>query len=129
AAIIIAKIDYWKELLLSGNLSDFEKELHSLLLELYGEIMKELLNEVGRSSALKARLQALGASLGMSGLKLRSARVQIGTGQWIEYSSYYARRAAAGSSNTSRHLSGLYWGIANRATPKFDFTTFYIRRN
>jgi len=119
ATIIIARIDCWKAMLLEGGLSSFEQELHGLLQELHGEIMKELLNEVGCSPAFKTRLKALGASLGLSRLKLRPARVQIGTGQWIAYKSYYAHRAVGVASQANRHLSGLYWGLADRATPKY----------
>src|SRR5690606_23884472 len=102
-----------------GDLSGFEQEVQSLLQQLYGAIMKELLQEVGCSRGFKKRLKTLGLSFGLSHLKLRQTRLQIGTGQWIEYRSYYARQAANGYRGVNRQLSHLYWGCVDRASPKY----------
>lgn len=51
--IILNRTDHWKELLLQGDLDTFEQELQSLLQQLYGAIMRQLLNEVGSSLAFK----------------------------------------------------------------------------
>ncbi len=117
--IILSCVDSWKERLLEGDLTGFEQEAQSLLQQLYGEIMKELLREVGCSRGFKKRLKTLGLSLGLSHLKLRQTRLQIGTGQWIGYRSYYARQAVEGYRGVSRQLSHVYWGCAGRASPKY----------
>ena len=117
--IILSCVDSWKERLLGGDLTGFEQVAQSLLQQLYGEIMKELLREVGCSRGFKKRLKTLGLSLGLSHLKLRQTRLQIGTGQWIGYRSYYARQAVEGYRGVSRQLSHVYWGCAGRASPKY----------
>lgn len=117
--IILSRLDHWRELLLSGDLAGFEKELHCLLQELYGEIMRELLQQVGCSGDFRKRLKILGLSLGLSVLKLRQTRLQIGTGQWISYRSYYARRVEDRHQVINRHLSHVYWGCMDRASPQY----------
>jgi len=117
--MILSRVDHWRELLLNGELAAFEEELKSLLQQLYGAIMQGLLQEAGCSRAFKKRLKTLGLSLGLSHLKLRQTRVQIGTGQWIKYRSYYARQAMDGYRGVSRQLSHVYWGCVDRASPKY----------
>jgi len=117
--IILSRVDYWQELLLNGDLDAFEQELQNLLRQLYGEIMRELLREVGCSLAFKKRLQCLALSFGLSSLKLRWTRIQIGTGEWIKYRSYYAHQTVAGYRGVNRQLSHVYWGCVNRASPKY----------
>jgi hypothetical protein len=117
--IILSRVEYWRELLLSGDLARFEQEVQGLLQQLHGEIMRQLLEEVGISQAFKKQLKILGLSFGLSHLKLRRTRIQIGTGQWIEYRSYYAHQAQNGYGEVNRQLSHLYWGCVDRASPKY----------
>lgn len=118
-SIILSRLDHWQELLLNGDLASLEQELQGLLQQLYGEIMGHLLEETGCSGAFKKRLQILGMSLGLSSLKLRQTRIQIGTGQWIEYRSYYAHQVKGGHAEVNRQLSHVYWGCVDRASPKY----------
>jgi len=117
--IILSRVDDWKECLLQGDLGAFEQELQSLLQGLQGEIMGQLLDEVGSSPAFKNQLQKLALRSGLSRLKLRQTRLQIGTGQWIEYRSYYAHQTINGYRNVNRQLSHMYWGCVDRASPKY----------
>ena len=118
-SIILRRVEEWRELLLAGDLAGFEQELQGALRQLYGAIMQQLLNEVGSSRPFKTRLKALGLSLGLRRLKLRSTRIQVGTGQWIEYRSYYAHQAEKGYRGANRQLSHVYWGCVDRASPKY----------
>lgn len=118
-SIVLSRVEEWRELLLAGDLAGFERALHSALMQLYGEIMRHLLQEAGSSGAFKKQLKALGLSFGLSRLRLRCARIQSGTGQWIEYQSYYATQADAGSQAVDRQLSYVYWGCVDRASPKY----------
>ena len=86
-SIVLSRVEEWRELLLAGDFAAFEQEVQSLLRQLHGEIMRELLGEVGSSQAFKNKLKALGLSFGLSRLKLRSTRIQVGTGQWVDYRS------------------------------------------
>lgn len=116
---ILARLDHWQELLLRGDLAGLEQELQVVLQQLYGEIMKHLLQEVGCSSGLRKGLKVLGLSLGLTELKLRRTRLQIATGQWISYRSYYACQKTGDQRIASRHLSQIYWGCVDRASPKY----------
>lgn len=117
--LILDKVENFKALLLNGDLSKLEEELHKLLIELYNEIMSHLLNEVGRSVALKEKLKAVGLSLGLSNLKLRKNRLQISTGYWVSYESYYAHQVNKQGVSVNRQLSHVYWGCLDRASPKY----------
>lgn len=117
--IILSRVDHWEELLLKGDLAGYEQELHSLQQQLYGEITEHLLNKVGTSLAFKKRLKILGLSFGLSRLKLRRTRIQVGTGQWIEYRSYYAHQVEDQPRAVNRQLSQVYWGCVDRASPKY----------
>lgn len=117
--IILSRVEHWKEQLLNGDLAGYEQELQGLLQQLYGEIMRQLLEEVGCSQKLKKQLKILALSLGLSSLKLRRTRLQIGTGEWIEYRSYYAHQTVGGYPGVNRQLSHMYWGCVDRASPKY----------
>ena len=117
--LILSRVTHWQELLMKGDLSGFEEELHRFVQQLYGEIMRHLLEEVGSSRAFKKKLKILGLSMGLSSLKLRHTRIQIGTGEWIEYRSYYAHRSLNDNRSINRQLSHLYWGCVDRASPRY----------
>lgn len=118
-SIVLSRVEEWRELLLAGDFAAFEQEVQSLLRQLHGEIMRELLGEVGSSQAFKNKLKALGLSFGLSRLKLRSTRIQVGTGQWVDYRSYYAHEVKKGYRGANRQLSHVYWGCVDRASPKY----------
>jgi len=116
---LLDRLDHWRELLMCGDLVGFERELQDILQQLYGEIMTHLLQEVGCSTGFRRRLKILGLSLGLGELKLRRSRLQIGTGQWITYRSYYGCQKADDQQISTRHLSQIYWGCVDRASPKY----------
>ena len=110
------KIEELKEDLLSGNLLEAEKELQKVMKNMYNSVMGELLTEVGKSKELKAKLTEEYKSLGVSDLRLRDVRIQIFTGDWVNFKSYYARQIEAGTNLGSRHLSLSYWSCLKRAS-------------
>lgn len=117
---VLLHLEKWKELLICGELSHVENQLQLLIVDLYNEIMTHLLQEVGRSITLKKRLEILGLSLGLSCLKLRTTRIQIGTGHWVKYRSYYAHQVVDQDSvSINRQLSQVYWGCVDRASPRY----------
>lgn len=110
------KIEELKEDLLSGNLLEAEKELQKVMKNMYNCVMGELLTEVGKSKELKAKLTEEYKSLGVSDLRLRDVRIQIFTGDWVNFKSYYARQIEADTNLGSRHLSLSYWSCLKRAS-------------
>ena len=91
-------------------------------MQFYGLLLQCLLEEVGRDASFRKQLKALAISLGLSQLKLRDTRIQIASGSWISYRSYYAEGLEQGVELPTRHLSHIYWGIMNKASPKYMST-------
>ena len=110
------KIEELKQDLLSGNLLEAEKELQNVMKNMYNCVMGELLTEVGRSKEFKANLTEEYKSFGVSDLRLRDVRVQIITGDWVKFKSYYARQIEEESELGSRHLSLSYWSCLKGAS-------------
>jgi hypothetical protein len=117
--ILESRISEWENNLQRGDLAGFEQDLHDFTFEIYGIIMTSLLNKTASSASFKSHLINLGLSLGLSNLKLRPVRLQIGTGQWITYKSYYAYEASNSYEGNTRHLSQIYWGCLDRASPRY----------
>ncbi len=62
-------------------------------------------------------MKGLGKSLGLGRLKKRKLKIQIATGSWVDFESYYAYKDNKAQKLDSRHLSCLYWGCTKKATP------------
>jgi len=119
---LLSHLDFWREELLSGDLSSVELSLRSSLQQVHDGVMQILLNDVGQSDELADRLKDFGGKLGAKDLKLREVRLQLGTGNWIRYKSYYATRlepSEKGVELASRHLSLMYWGCLKKSTPMY----------
>jgi len=106
-------------LLLSGDLLGFEQQLKSLLNELYDGIVQKTLQAVGTSPELKAELEKLAAQNGLGQLKKRTVGLQVATGSWLEFESYYAYQKQDVDYEGTRHLSLLYWGCMDKASPAY----------
>ena len=107
--LLAEKMTKLKEELLGGNLLETEKELGIIMKELYNTILSDLLNEVGSSKAFKEKLLEEYSEIGISDLRLRTVKIQVSTGDWISYKSYYARQIKEGINLGSRHISLSYW--------------------
>jgi len=107
----------WK-LLLEGNLYETELNLQTILNEFHDELMAFLLEEIGSSAELKARLQKLGQSRGMGKFRERETKLQLCTGTWVRYRSFYAERVSRRHEGT-RHMSHLYWNCYEKASPLY----------
>ncbi|MCP3929515.1 MAG: hypothetical protein GY705_10480 [Bacteroidetes bacterium] len=113
------RLSSWEEQLDAGDLTGVETDLRDFLHELHRIIMQHLLEKVGSSNRFKKRLLLLGLRLGMSDFRLRQVRLQIGTGDWVTYKSYYAYEVSSHYQGNTRHLSHLYWGCVDRASPRY----------
>lgn len=113
------RLSTWEKQLHEGDLAGVETDLRDFLRELYRIIMQHLFDEIGSSNRFKNRLLVLGLRLGLSDLRLRQVRLQIGTGDWLTYKSYYAYQSNGHNQVDTRHLSQLYWGCINRASPGY----------
>jgi len=111
------RISIWEKQLHAGDMTGVETDLRDFLHELHRIIMEHLVNKVGSSNRFKTQLLSLGLRLGLSDLRLREVRLQIATGGWIRYKSYYAYEVSPLYQGNTRHLSHLYWGCVDRASP------------
>jgi hypothetical protein len=111
------QIETGLELLMAGNMLDFEKQLRQFVNELYDKITATLLRHIGLSSDFRQRLQSLAQRLGLGRLKKREVEIQISTGSWVRFKSYYAYQDKGLEELATRHLSCLYWGCIKKATP------------
>ncbi len=125
---LLSQLDFWRQQLLEGDLSEVELSVRSLLHEIHNGVMACLLNEVGQSEEFAERLTELGAKSGAKDLRLREVRLQLGTGACIHYKSYYAGRIEGAEAVeedvdlASRHLSQVYWGCVEKCTPMYYST-------
>lgn len=97
--------------LMLGDMEQAEAESWTYVLDLHSKLMSACLNKVGQSKAFKEKLAAHYVRCGLKDLRLRSYRLQLRNGDWIEVKSYYARQLKQGCSIATRHLSKGYWSI------------------
>lgn len=114
--VIGKELELIKGKLLTGNLLETERDLQKMFKELYNSTLQDLLNEVGSSKAFKAKLEENYEELGVRDLRLREVRLQIYTGDWISFKSYYARQIDEDITIGSRHLSLSYWSCIKGAS-------------
>ena len=105
------------DLLMEGQLLGFEKQLRGFVNQVYDKIVETLLRYIGRSAEFRQKLKDLAQRLGLRRLKRREVEVQIGTGSWVRYESYYAYDDKSCEEVPTRHLSCLYWGCLEKASP------------
>ena len=115
----VNKFSRWREQLEAGELEKVEKEIQALLQQIFVVIMGMLLTQVGTSKVFKNKLKKEYGSKGVSDLRQRENRIQLITGDWVYYKSYYARDVNKSSNLSTRHLSELYWGCIRGASPSY----------
>ena len=103
-------------LLLEGDLHSFEELVYRLFLEMYDNFCEHFLSLFAQSKVFKNCLQHYGASLGLGAFKLRSTKLQLRTGTYIEFRSYDATKAPKSYQKT-RHLCHRYWSCFVKASP------------
>ena len=117
--IFISKISLLKKMLQEGELLEVERLFGQDLREFYDVMMSFLLTEVGSSEAFKNILSDHYSSHEIGDLRLRETRVQLQTGSWVNYKSYYARSISANSDLPTRHLSKVYWSCLGKTGLKY----------
>ena len=117
--IFISKISLLKKMLEEGELLETERLFGQDLQEFYDVVMSFLLTEVGSSEAFKNILSDHYSSHEIGDLRLRDTRVQLQTGSWGTYKSYYARSISADSDLPTRHLSKVYWSCLDKTSFKY----------
>ena len=110
------------KMLLSGKLYDFEQWLNEQTQEIYKEILSEILTQIGTSVEFMKILGKQRCALGLGRLKRKRVKIQIRTGEYIEYISYYAERGGNISYSGTFHLSLLYWHCLKKASPSYYST-------
>ena len=106
----------WEELLHNGNLFELEKDLQLLYHDIHSEIMSILLTKVGTSKRFKEKLEQTYEDQGVKDLRQRENSIQLITGKWVTYKSYYARGVKVDYELNTRHLSEVYWSCINKAS-------------
>ena len=123
---IEGEIEKWikkgMNLLLNGELYDFENWLSEKLNGLYNEIMSAILTQIGTSKEFVKKLGKKRCALGLGKLKRRKVKLQIKTGEYIEFESYYAERGRNYTYQGCFHLSLVYWHCLKKASPSYYST-------
>lgn len=104
--------------LIQGNFYETELKLQELLSSCHDMLMSSLLNEIGTSEELKVPLQKLGQSRGLGKFRERETKIQLCTGTWVRYRSFYAQGVSRQHEGT-RHMSHLYWNCYEKASPLY----------
>lgn len=105
--------------LLEGDMLKAESRVQAVTQSLNEALMTKSLNEVGTSMAFKDKLKAHYSKQPLKKLSLRATRVQLSTGVWVSYKSYYAKEVGSAFSLGRRHLSHCYWGTIKGASLKY----------
>lgn len=105
---LAGQLENWIGLIIDGQLLDFEQLLRQFVNGVYDKITSALLKAIGPSPCFRQRLKAFGKPLGLRRLKKRKVSLQIGTGSWVEFESYYAYVDKKQQPLESRHVSLLY---------------------
>lgn len=112
-------VEKYKNLLLSGDLYNFEESLHHFVLtEIYDKLAKTLIVEVLESTAFQTKMKGLASCQRLGKLQERLVTLQLRTGTYIKIPTAYARVVPDGHSS-SRYLSFQYWGVISHATPSY----------
>lgn len=109
----------YKKLLLSGNLYEFEENLHRFVLqEVYDKLASSLIEEALADARLKNKLSSLAQKQGMGKLQERETSIQLRTGTYIKVKTPYARKVRKQLVG-SRYPLLRYWGVIKGASPSF----------
>lgn len=109
----------YKNLLLSGNLYEFEESLHKFVMtEIYDKVAKSLIAEVLESDSYTAKMKALASAQRLGKLQDREVSLQLRTGTYIKVTTAYARVVPDGHLS-SRYLSFQHLGVISHASPSY----------
>ncbi|MEM6700669.1 MAG: hypothetical protein AAF599_19850, partial [Bacteroidota bacterium] len=81
--------------------------------------MTSILNEVGQSKSFRTKLEASYSDLELTDLRIRKSRLQLSSGDWVSYKSYYVRQMGSKQKLASRHLSHLHWSCEKGASMSY----------
>jgi hypothetical protein len=109
----------YKNLLSSGNLYEFEEELHKFVMtEIYDKLAKKLIVNVIESPPFQTKMKALASAQRLGKLQDREVSLQLRTGAYIKVKTAYARVVPDGHLS-SRYLSFQHFGVISHASPSY----------
>jgi hypothetical protein len=108
--------DFYKSLLLAGDLLGFESALMKDVLSFYNQICQEMLQEAALS--LSSLMAEKGAEVGMTKLQKREVGIKISTGFEVKVSTYYACSIAENFKG-SRYSLLRHWGVIQKCSPSY----------
>jgi hypothetical protein len=108
------QLNEWLSMLVTGNIYEFEKELHQACMDTYEFICEQLLPMAADRNIEKLTRQ--GHAAGGRKIETRSLPVRIGTGKKITVNSPYVKKPPEDWTG-SRHLLANHWHIIGGATP------------
>jgi len=112
----------WLNLLLKGDLYNFEQLLFKSITSLYDKICGSFIKLVSSSADFINSQKEIGGTKGLKKLITRPVELQLRTGTKIKYDSLYAK-IAPGDYGGSRHLSILFWQANLKSSPMYQGTT------
>lgn len=112
--IVIESIEAWKNMLLKGDLYNYEKVLSESLAEVHNFISELLLGIC--SEELSEPLKEKGKKDGVKKMIQRPLSIRISTGYTIKVPSIYAKKVKKGWGG-SRHLLVTHWKIIKGSSP------------
>jgi hypothetical protein len=116
--------DKLTSLLMEGDLQGFESNLLLLTNKLYDRIAGLYIQNISISAEFVNKIRSYGARNGLSKLSSRWAILQIGTGSYVPYKSWYAEKVEPKGKTTvikgiERHVSLSYWSCIKGASPAY----------
>ena len=109
----------WLDMLLEGDLHEFEQDLYQWILGLYDEICTLMIDQLSKSKSFEQVQRNLARKKGMKKLKQRPVEIQLRTGGKVKYNSLYAKKVPK-EYKGSRHLSHLHWNISEKSGPMYQ---------
>lgn len=97
-----------EEILLTGQLYDFEEQVFEAVMAMYDKICESLIIKVSELKLFKKKQLELAESLGLKKLSNRQTEVQLRTGTKIKFGSLYAKNKPK-NYNGNRHLGLLHF--------------------
>lgn len=112
------------EKLVSGDLAGFESCVLTIANQVYDKIAGLYIQNVSISREFVNKLREYAPQKGLYKLSSRWSKVQIGTGSYISYKSWYAEKVAPKEgttppAETERHVSLSYWSCIKGASPSY----------
>lgn len=112
----------WLQMLLTGDLYNFEKVLYDKITNLYDKICETLIKWVSSRAEFINSQKELAEKKGLKKLVSRPVELQLRTGTKIRYNSLYAKKVLKDYEG-SRHLSILLWSSLKKSSPMYQSIT------